>query len=228
MPDADNSTSNPPQLPVDDAVDALLAAALGSGTEADRHKLFSQRAAAADLHMAVGVGHRLLRVRARIRELQQLAQQQQQDIETVGAPLLRAEADLVEMLEAMALVRRDAGLGNFMDVPGVGRVSTTRKAARWAIDNNELIAGLTGDDRARFIDRPPPAPPEERVKGDVVRKHLNEMLDAAAKGIEDEDEDEAMRLRKIEDAAETIAAAYPGVTYVRSEITVTTHLNDEA
>lgn len=226
MSDVDHSSSNSPQLPVDLRVDSMLSAINAIEDPEQRHRSFAQRAAEADLHMAGGIGRRLLRARARIRELQEAMAQYETEVNEVAEPLLREEADLIEMLHGMALVRRDAGLGNYLDIPGVGRISTRAPTARWAVDNNEVISGLAGDERPKFVEPTPPPAPSERVRGADLRKHLDELLEIASVQILAE-ADPAIRDRLILDAAERIAAAYPGVTYVPGEISITHKLNDE-
>lgn len=237
MPDADHSSSNSPLLPVDMRVDALLSDLNAIEDPERRHRSFAERAARADLHMAAGIGRRLLRTRARLRELQEAVDQYETEVNEIAEPLAREERDLIEMLHGMAVVRRDAGLGNFLDIPGVGRISTRAPSPRWYIDNNEVIAGLAGDDRSLFVEKVPPAPPAERVKGTDLRKHLDDLLAAATETI-DKDQaaveqaggaplPEGVRERLILDAAERIAAQYPGVAYVPGELGITHKLNDE-
>lgn len=212
-------------LPLDADTDTLLAqiAEEDDGlSEEERHTARALRAAAMDMHMAVGVGRRLLRTEARLRELSDEALRFMNEITMLSEPLELTRLELVSMLDAMALTRREAGLGNTFDVPGVGVWKTRKAAERWAIDNDAALAELEGDDRAEFVDPGEPRPPVPKVRGDLLRARLAELLEgSAASGIEDAAARERSRL----ETAERVAAQYPGVTFVPGEIRVTHDLN---
>lgn len=229
MPDEQESITKPPErLPVDGDVDRLIA---GAGIPPDEpvweqeradHDAMIQRAAIADDGTRFGIARRY---RAEARRMDALMEERQAVWDQYSAaidPIAARRDQLGDILDAMALVRREAGLGNFMDVPGIGRWSTTRYGVKWALAP-EALDVLRVQEAVEFIDPGEPKPPVPTVRAKEFRAHLDELLDTALAGRKKPTDEE------IAEVAEKVAAAYPGaVTVTPPVIHVNTKLEGQA
>lgn len=215
MPDEQESITKPPErLPVDDAVDALMANGRyigGDGFEEEvaqaEHDRMIQRAAIADDATRFGIARRY---RAEVTRLDALMEERQAVWDQYSAaidPIAERRDQLGDILDAMALVRREAGLGNFMDVPGIGRWSTRRSDVKWVIAPMALDV-LRAQEAVEFIDPGEPKPPVPTVRAKEFRAHLDELLATALAGRNKPTDAE------IAEVAQAVAAAYPGAVTV--------------
>lgn len=215
MPDEQESITKPPErLPVDADVDRLIA---GAGIPPDEpvweeeradHDAMIQRAALADDAQRFGIARRYRAETARLDALMEERQAVWDQYSAAIDPIAARRDDLGDILDAMALVRREAGLGNFMDVPGIGRWSTTRYGVKWQIVQPVALDLLREQEATEFIDPGEPRPPIPTVRVKEFRAHLNELLDTALAGRKKPTDEE------IAEVAQAVAAAYPGAVEV--------------
>lgn len=220
MPDVANPSTGDVLLPLDEHVDALLQK-IDSAVDFASDDWPKQAAeffnANDEARSRIGIARRLRSLLRDVRGVERERAMVVADYDAVIVKMRREASMLDETLKAMALQHRDAKRGNFIDIPGIGRWGTRRKPDRWALNNDEVIAGMDGDDRAEFIDPGEPRPPEPKVRRDVLIERLDQMLaDAMVECTSgDEDEREAFRAS----AAARIAAIFPGVEYIPADIT---------
>ena len=115
------TTEHDTRLPLDDEIDAIIAA-----NEADN----PEQMAAAVLEVgdaqrfAWGMGRALKRAMVRYDALGEEAGKIKDEFDRARQKLKPNITFLKEQLETMVLERRKSGAGNFLDIPGVGRWST--------------------------------------------------------------------------------------------------------
>ncbi len=159
------TTEQDARLPLDEEIDAVIAAHESGDTEA---------LAAAALEVgdaqkfAWGMGRALKRAKARYDALGEEAVKINEEFDRARQRLAPSIKFLEEQLDAMALERRKSGAGNFLDVPGVGRWSTKAVPAGWDIkDPGAVIEALDADERAQFVYDVP------QLRAADYRKHLD-------------------------------------------------------
>ena len=160
------TTEHDTRLPLDDEIDAIIAA-----NEADN----PEQMAAAVLKVgdaqrfAWGMGRALKRAMGRYDALGEEAVKSNDEFDRARQKLKPNITFLEARLEEMALERRENDAGDFLDIPGVGRWSTRKVAAGWDInDPAAVIEALDADERAQFVENVP------KLKAADYRKHLDE------------------------------------------------------
>ncbi len=154
------------RLPLDDKIDAIVAANESGDTEA----LAAATLAVGDAQRFMwGMGRALQRLTAQHVELQDQLVMVGVEIREHQGRLMGRMKFFEAQLEVMMLERRKSGAGNFLDIPGVGRWSTKEVKAGWDIvDPKVVMDGLGADERAQFVENTP------KLKGAEYRKYLEE------------------------------------------------------
>ncbi len=154
------------RLPLDDEIDAIIAA-----TEAgDPEQLAAAVLEVGDAQrFAWGMGRALKRLKTRDNELTAQSRMVVTEIQYTRNRLAIQIKFLEDQLETMVLERRESGAGNSMSIPGVGTWSTRKVKAGWDIvDPEAVMDGLGADERAQFVENTP------QLKGVEYRKYLDE------------------------------------------------------
>lgn len=205
-------------FPMDEAADELIGGLIDDPPEARAEIV--RRTLDADARIHIAVGRAWKRYDAQLADIDRQVEAFMADVDVTRERIRRRAQEAEAFLADVARLNREAGRGTFIDIPGFGRVSTRRRSERFAIDAPVVLHALTGDDLQMFSAFRDPRPPERVLKTDVLRGHLEELLDSARATVTTVD-DEAERARLDQAAGEKIAALFPGVEYIPEGFSVT-------
>ena len=154
------------RLPLDEEIDAVIAAYEGNDTAEQAAAVLQVGDAQ---RFAWGMGRALKRLKDRDNELLDQAQMVLAEYGEARARLGKQAEFLEWQLETLALERRESGAGNTLDIPGVGTWSTRQVKAGWDITDSKLVMeGLGADEYSMFVESVP------KLKGTEYRKYLEE------------------------------------------------------
>lgn len=218
MPGGLESNTDDRLLPIDREAEALLAEVQRQGMTTEQVVALLEGPQA--IRVRIGMARSYRRLLESAAEYTAERDELVREYDELIARRMREADGIDQSLRALAVNRRRQGLGNFFDVAGVGRWSTTSAPAHFKIDSDKVLGALEGDDLETFSQLEEPKKPERKLLRGVLELHLAGLIADQMEACTLEDEKE--RAAYQEGVAARVAAMFPGVEYVPEDINAKT------